>query len=130
MTYARQGRPVSISHDDLAAMKDSALIISMQSPEDYAYAHIPGAANVPAKTFIAGYRQLLQLPRDKKIVVACYIGHYSNIGAMILGVALYKATGSQSVGWIFFPLIVLAFGLLASMVGVLIILYVWFRFVP
>lgn len=42
-----------------------------------------------------------------------------NIGAMILGVALYKATGSNNVGWIFFPLIVLAFGLLASMVGVL-----------
>src|SRR5215210_1388028 len=44
-----------------------------------------------------------------------------NIGAMILGVALYKATGSDDVGWIFFPLIVLAFGLLASIVGVLVV---------
>jgi K(+)-stimulated pyrophosphate-energized sodium pump len=44
-----------------------------------------------------------------------------NIGAMILGVALYKATGSNDVGWIFFPLIVLSFGLLASIVGILVV---------
>jgi len=44
-----------------------------------------------------------------------------NIGAMILGVALYEATGRTNVGWIFFPLIVLAFGLLASIVGVLVV---------
>jgi K(+)-stimulated pyrophosphate-energized sodium pump len=49
-----------------------------------------------------------------------------NIGAMILGVALFQASKTTAhpdgnVGWIFFPLIVLAFGLLASMVGVLII---------
>lgn len=89
--YARQGRPVSISHADLAAMKDSALVISLQSPEDYAFAHIPGVANVPAKTFISGDRQLLQLPRNKKIVVTCYIGHYSNVGALILNQLGYEA---------------------------------------
>lgn len=89
--YASQRRPVNISHKDLAAMKDTALIISMQSPEDYAYAHIPGAANLPAKAFIAGDHQLLQLPHNKKIVVTCYIGHYSNIGAMILNQLGYEA---------------------------------------
>lgn len=40
------------------------------------------------------------------------------IGAMILGVALYQASG-QEVAWIFFPLVVGAFGLLASIVGVI-----------
>ncbi len=40
------------------------------------------------------------------------------IGAMILGVALYQASG-QEVAWIFFPLVVGAFGLLASMIGVI-----------
>ncbi len=40
-----------------------------------------------------------------------------NIGAMILGVAVYAATGQ--VAWIFFPLVVRAFGLVASMVGIL-----------
>ena len=39
-----------------------------------------------------------------------------NIGAMILGVGLYIATGAEE--WIFFPLVVRAFGMLASIVGV------------
>jgi K(+)-stimulated pyrophosphate-energized sodium pump len=40
-----------------------------------------------------------------------------NIGAMILGVSLYVAT--SNIGWILFPLVVRAFGLIASMVGLL-----------
>ncbi|MGE5141203.1 MAG: sodium/proton-translocating pyrophosphatase, partial [Rudaea sp.] len=40
-----------------------------------------------------------------------------NIGAMILGVALFAAT--KRVEWIFFPLVVRAFGLFASAVGVM-----------
>jgi K(+)-stimulated pyrophosphate-energized sodium pump len=40
-----------------------------------------------------------------------------NIGAMILGVAIYTATGSPL--WIFFPLVLRSFGLLATMVGLL-----------
>ncbi len=40
-----------------------------------------------------------------------------NIGAMILGVALYVATKNE--GWILFPLIVRAFGLIASAIGLL-----------
>src|SRR5947209_4441988 len=46
-----------------------------------------------------------------------------NIGAMILGVLLYEVTGkvsgTYSVAWILFPLVVRAFGLIASMVGIL-----------
>src|SRR5688572_29795327 len=44
------------------------------------------------------------------------------IGAMILGVALFKAsgavTGTSDVAWIFFPLVLAAFGALCSIVGV------------
>ena len=40
-----------------------------------------------------------------------------NIGAMILGVALYIATGSKDEAWILFPLVVRALGLIASLVG-------------
>jgi len=40
-----------------------------------------------------------------------------NIGAMILGVALYVAT--KNIGWILFPLVVRAFGLIASAIGLL-----------
>ena len=42
-----------------------------------------------------------------------------NIGAMILGIIAYLATGN--IAWILFPLVVRAFGLLASMVGVMIV---------
>jgi K(+)-stimulated pyrophosphate-energized sodium pump len=40
-----------------------------------------------------------------------------NIGAMILGVALYAATGNTS--WVFFPLVVRSIGIVASIVGIL-----------
>ncbi|MDQ2682108.1 MAG: sodium/proton-translocating pyrophosphatase, partial [Chloroflexota bacterium] len=44
------------------------------------------------------------------------------IGAMILGVALFKAsgaaTGTDDVAWIFFPLVLAAFGAICSIVGV------------
>ncbi|MEJ7839634.1 MAG: sodium-translocating pyrophosphatase [Thermomicrobiales bacterium] len=45
------------------------------------------------------------------------------IGAMILGVALYRASGadpgSRDIAWIFFPLVIGAFGLVASIAGVM-----------
>jgi K(+)-stimulated pyrophosphate-energized sodium pump len=44
-----------------------------------------------------------------------------NIGAMILGVALFLADPGRHVAWIFFPLVVLSFGLMASLVGVLVV---------
>jgi len=40
-----------------------------------------------------------------------------NIGAMILGVGLFLAT--KNIGWILFPLVVRAFGLIASAIGLL-----------
>jgi K(+)-stimulated pyrophosphate-energized sodium pump len=43
------------------------------------------------------------------------------IGAMILGVALYKASGSgdDNIAWIFFPLLVGAVGVICSIIGLL-----------
>ena len=40
-----------------------------------------------------------------------------NIGAMILGITIYAITGN--VAWILFPLVVRAFGIIASMIGIL-----------
>ena len=49
-----------------------------------------------------------------------------NIGAMILGVALYSVT--KEVAWVFFPLIVRSFGLIASIFGVAAATsFPWFR---
>lgn len=40
-----------------------------------------------------------------------------NIGAMILGITIYAVTGD--IAWILFPLVVRAFGIFASMIGIL-----------
>ncbi|MBI0584143.1 MAG: sodium-translocating pyrophosphatase [Methanomassiliicoccus sp.] len=42
-----------------------------------------------------------------------------NIGAMILGAAIFGITGN--IDWVFFPLVVRAFGLLASLVGIMVV---------
>ncbi len=42
-----------------------------------------------------------------------------NIGAMILGFSVYAAVGNSAIGFVFFPLIVRAFGLLAGLVGIM-----------
>ncbi|NLT36957.1 MAG: sodium-translocating pyrophosphatase [Methanomassiliicoccus sp.] len=42
-----------------------------------------------------------------------------NIGAMILGAAIFGLTGN--IDWVFFPLVVRAFGLLASLVGIMMV---------
>ena len=42
-----------------------------------------------------------------------------NIGAMIIGVALYSASGATNEAWILFPLVVRGLGLLASIAGLL-----------
>ncbi len=54
-----------------------------------------------------------------------------SIGAMILGVAVYKAIeaagGEPSIAWILFPLVVRGFGTVASVVGLLVIRPEWVR---
>jgi K(+)-stimulated pyrophosphate-energized sodium pump len=40
-----------------------------------------------------------------------------NIGAMILGVILFEATGRNNIAWIIFPLVVRGFGIFAGIVG-------------
>jgi len=93
--YARQRRPFYITAYDLLEFSD-AVLISMQMPQDYAQGHIPGTINIPGPDFLAGDQRLLQLPKDKKIIVTCYIGHYSSMGAMLLNQMGYEA---YSLAW-------------------------------
>lgn len=88
--YASQGRPAIISPQEARDMENT-VFISLQAPEDYAYGHIVGTANLPALKFLEGSTDLLRLPRDKKIIVTCYMGHYSNIGSFILNQLGYEA---------------------------------------
>ncbi len=42
-----------------------------------------------------------------------------NIGAMILGASVYESLGRHNAGWIIFPLVVVGFGIIASVIGLL-----------
>ncbi|HUZ76908.1 MAG TPA: sodium-translocating pyrophosphatase [Chloroflexota bacterium] len=42
-----------------------------------------------------------------------------NIGSMILGVAIYNLTTPHNIAWIFFPLVLRSFGIIATIVGLL-----------
>ncbi|WP_027177574.1 rhodanese-like domain-containing protein [Maridesulfovibrio bastinii] len=88
--YASQGRPAIISPEEALNMSNS-FTISMQAEADYAFGHIDGAANLPVELFLSGSPELLKLPFDKKIIVGCYMGHYSNIGSLILNQLGYEA---------------------------------------
>jgi Rhodanese-related sulfurtransferase len=98
LAYAQSDRPFTITASDLMNLmgKEDIVIISMQSAEDYAAGHIPGAINIPGPRFIAGDERLLALPKTKEIIVTCYIGHYSGMGALILNQMGYKA---RSLEW-------------------------------
>lgn len=93
--YAKQLRPFNVSAYDLQGF-DDAVLLSLQMPGDYAKGHIPGTINISGPDFLAGDNRLLTLPKDKKIIVTCYIGHYSSLGAMLLNQMGYEA---YSLAW-------------------------------
>lgn len=88
--YAAANRPFEVTAYDLVKL-DDAVLISMQKAEDYAKDHIPGTINIPGADFLNGDKRLLQLPKGKKIIVTCYLGHYSSMGAMLLNQMGYEA---------------------------------------
>lgn len=75
-------------------------LVSLQRPEDYAKGHVPGAINIPASDF-AREESLRKLPRDKKIVLICYIGHWAGSAALFLNQLGYEAYDMRfgTLGW-------------------------------
>lgn len=63
---------------------DSYFLVSVQTPEEYARGHVPGAVNIPLQE-LADAKSLAQLPRDRKIILTCEDGHRSMAAAMFLG---------------------------------------------
>lgn len=86
----KQPRPFYITAYDLQEM-DDVVLLSLQTAEDYAKGHIPGAINIPGPDFFAGDNRLLRLPRDKKIIVTCYTGHHSSLATTMLNQMGYEA---------------------------------------
>ncbi|WP_085814263.1 rhodanese-like domain-containing protein [Geoanaerobacter pelophilus] len=76
------------------------LLVSLQRPEDYARGHVPGAINIPVNE-IAQPRTLRKLPRDKKIVLICYVGHWAGSAALFLNQLGYEAYDMRfgTLGW-------------------------------
>lgn len=44
-----------------------------------------------------------------------------NIGAIILGAVLYKVSPNHDAAWVMFPLVIMALGIIASLIGVLVV---------
>jgi rhodanese-related sulfurtransferase len=75
-------------------------LVSLQRPEDYADGHVPGAINIPPAD-LAKAESLGKLPRDKKIVLVCYIGHWAGSAALFLNQLGYEAYDMRfgTLGW-------------------------------
>ncbi len=76
------------------------LLVSLQRPADYAKGHVPGAINIPYYD-IAKAESLRKLPRDKKIVLICYVGHWAGSAALFLNQLGYEAYDMRfgTLGW-------------------------------
>lgn len=52
-------------------------ILDIRKPEDFKKGHIPGATNIFWMDLMQS-KNLKKLPKDKKILVYCYVGHTSS----------------------------------------------------
>lgn len=75
-------------------------VVSIQRPEDYGAGHVPGAVNIPFNQ-IASKESLAKLPKDRKIVVVCYIGHMAASATLMLNQVGYEAYDLRfgTLGW-------------------------------
>lgn len=79
---------------EIAEAGDS-LILDIRSAEDYAKGHLKGAVNIP---FVKVVEFLDQLPREQRIVVACYSGQTAGqiVGSLRLaGFHAYSLSGGM-----------------------------------
>ncbi|HZI76591.1 MAG TPA: rhodanese-like domain-containing protein [Gemmatimonadales bacterium] len=82
--------------EDLAAAmaedRDRYFILDNRTPEAYAEAHIPGAVNIWMKDLMSP-GQLARLPRDRPIVVCCWVGHTASQLLPMLSALGFDAIG-------------------------------------
>jgi rhodanese-related sulfurtransferase len=53
---------------------DSLVIVDIRLPKDYEHSHIANAINIPLLSARKASEKFSQIPKDKNIVVVCYIG--------------------------------------------------------
>ena len=66
-------------------------IIDLRRKEDYDQGHIPGAHNI-FWLDILNPENLEKIPRDKKIIVYCYVGHTSSQAMVLLRLLGFDVT--------------------------------------
>lgn len=82
--------------EDLAAAlakdSDSYFILDNRTPAAYQAAHIPGAVNIWMKDVLRP-EQRARLPRDRTIVICCWVGHTASQLLPILATLGYDVVG-------------------------------------
>lgn len=70
--------------------KDPYFVLDVRKPEDFKKGHIPGASNVFWKDLLE-MDNLEKLPKDKPILVVCYVGHTATQAMVALRLLGYDA---------------------------------------
>jgi len=74
---------------------ESFTLVDCRMPKAYAESHIDGAINIPFTIFEKNYNAI---PKDKPIVLVCYIGMFSRVGGKLLTEHGYQTVYSLSGG--------------------------------
>jgi len=72
---------------------NSYMLIDLRKPEDFAEGHIPGAINIFWLDFmrVLSSCNMENLPKDKRIIIYCYLGHTSSQILPLLKILGYDA---------------------------------------
>ena len=70
---------------------ESFTLVDCRMPKAYAESHIDGAINIPFTVFENSYHEI---PKDKPVVLVCYLGMFSRVGAKLLVENGYQAVYS------------------------------------
>lgn len=67
-------------------------LLDVRHPDDYRKFFIPGTTNIWFKE-LARPENLERIPRDKQVIVICYVGHTSSQVLAVLGMMGYRVQG-------------------------------------
>ena len=94
LAFAAEPAVSLVSQEALLARQqqgDSALfVLDVRTPEEFAAGHIPGAVNIPHDQVAA---RLMDVPKDKDVVIYCRSGRRSAIAAEALAANGYTRLG-------------------------------------
>jgi rhodanese-related sulfurtransferase len=73
---------------------DSVFLLDNRTPDAYARGHVPGAVNIWMKELLEP-KNLAKLPRDRQIVVICWVGHTASQVLTVLQLLGFDAIGMK-----------------------------------